>query len=263
MTQQAVTETETGTIPGTVEQAAQVASAAKGKTPGTEKQVSPEDKPTISQNQVNLLLQQATSEAGRLRKIAEDERDTFKTQIQTKESDIGSIRAERDSLQEKIEGLTENDPKKFDLVRQDRELREKQRLYETNLHNLEERETKVNERVGKAETFEAEVLMETIADEYEDKDDPTKGDKAQLIKMCTTAGAKTDETIRQVADILWGKAKAPTAEKKTPLKKVTGNTLGGGTESLEDLLQVNVKKLPFAERAEFGKKLEAARKNIT
>ena len=253
MTQPAVTETVPGTTTEVVEPKA---STTKAGTPATEK-VSPEDEPKFSQNQLDLMLQQATSEAGRLRKDAETERDTFKSQIQTKETELGDIQSERDTLQTEIEGLTENDPKKFNLVKQDRQLREREQKLTTDQTALEVREADVNTRLGKAEAFEAEVLMETVADEFED------GDKAQLVKMCTAAGAKTDETIRQIANILWGKAKTPTGEKKPSLKKVSGETKGGGTESLEDLLKVNVKKLPYAERVEHGKKLNAFRTKIT
>ena len=250
----AVTDTDTGTM---TETEGTKTPEAEVKTPATEKQVSPEDEPKYSQKQLDLMLQQATSEAGRQRIEAEVERDNLKSQIQTKESAVVDIQAERDSLQTQIEGLTENDPKKFDLVKKDRELKERERQHKENLRILEERETKVNARAEKADAFDAEILMETIAEEYED------GDKAQLVKMCSTAGAKTEETIRQVAEILWGKAKTPKAEKKAPLKKVTGDTKGGGTESLEDLLEKakHLKGKTPAEVAELNKKITAARKS--
>ena len=252
----AVAETEPGTMIEVVEPSTPT---TKDKIPATEK-VSPEDEPKYSQNQLDLMLQQATSEAGRQRKDAETERDTLKSQIQTKESELGDIQSERDSLQTQIEGLTNDDPKKFDLVKQDKQLRERERQHKTNIRAFEERETKVNARAEKADAFEAEVLMETIADEYED------GDKAQLVKMCTTAGAKTEETIRQVANILWGKAKTPTGKKKTTtLKKVSGTTAGSGTESLDELLEQakNLKGKTPAEVTELQKKINVAHKKIT
>ena len=150
MTQPAVTETETGTMLGTP---GSETPGAKGKTPATEKQVSPEDEPKYSQNQLDLMLQQATSEAGRLRKEVEVERDTLKSQIQTKESELGDIQAERDSLQTQIEGLTENDPKKFDLVKKDRDLRVRETKLKTDTQALGERETKVNTRAEKADAL--------------------------------------------------------------------------------------------------------------
>jgi len=254
MTQQAVTEPEAGTTPEVVEPST---STTKAGTPATKEQVSPEDEPKYSQKQLDLMLQQATSEAGRQRAAAEQERDTLKSQIQTKESELGDIQAERDSLQTQIEGLTENDPKKFDLVKLDKQLRERERQHKANIRTLEEEKTKVNAGLEKVSAFEAEVLMETIADEYED------GDKAQLQSMCKTTGAKTEETIRQIANILWGKAKTPTGTKKTLLKKVSGITKGGGTESLSELLKVNIKKLSYQERIEHQKKLNAFRSKIT
>ncbi len=251
----AVTETVPGTTTEVVESSA---SATKAGTPATEK-VSPEDEPKYSQNQLDLMLQQATSEAGRQRVAAEQERDTLQSQIQTKESELGDIQSERDSLRTQIDGLTENDPKKFDLVKLDRNLRDRETKYKTNLSTLEVRETKVNARAEKAEAFEAEVLMETIADEYEG------GDKTQLVKMCATSGAKTEETIRQIANILWGKAKAPAGKKKTTLKKVSGETKGGGTETLEDLLDQakNLKGKTPAQVSEINKKIRAAQKSKT
>jgi len=248
----AVTETATGTM---LETEGISTPEVKGKTPATEGKVSPEDEAKYSQKQLDRLLQQATSEAGRLRKEVELERDTLKSQIMTKESAIGDIQSERDSLQTQIEGLTENDPKKFDLVKKDRELRERERKHKDNLRALEEKEAKINVRAEKADAFELEVLMESIADEYED------GDKDRLVKMCATAGAKTEETIRQIADILWSK----TTAKKAPLKKVAGSTRGGGTESLEDLMEQakNLKGKTPAQIAELRKKIDEARKRIT
>ena len=252
----AVAETEPGTMIEVVEPSTPT---TKDKIPATEK-VSPEDEPKYSQNQLDLMLQQATSEAGRQRKDAETERDTLKSQIQTKESELGDIQAERDSLQTQIEGLTENDPKKFDLVKKDKDLRIGETKLKTDTQALEDERAKVNARAERADAFEAEVLMETIADEYEG------GDKAQLQSMCKTAGAKTEDTIRQVADILWGKAKTPTGKKTTTtLKKVSGNTAGGGTESLDELLEQakNLKGKTPAEVAEIQKKINEARKKIT
>jgi len=250
---QGVTEIEPGTMPDAkgIE-----APEAKGKTPAPRK-VSPEDELRYSQNQLDDFVQRATSEAGRLKKEAEMERDTLKSQIQTKESELGSIQAERDSLQTQIEGLTENDPKKFDLVKQDKQLRERERTLTASLGTLEERERKVAEREEKVNSFNASVLIETIADEYEG------GDTAQLKKMCATAGATTEESIREVATILWGKAKAPSGEKKTPpVKKVPGNTEGGGTESLEELQRQaqNLKGKTPAQIADIKKKLLEAQK---
>jgi len=251
----AVTDTDPGTK---VETPGQETPGAEAQTPGAEQQVSPEDEPRYSQKQWDAFAHQMKSDSGRVQKELETARDNLQARVDTATSQIEDVQAERDSLQTQIEGLTENDPKKFDLVKQDKDLRARERKYKENLRTLEGRETNVNSRLEKAETFELEVLIETVADEYED------GDKDQLKRMTEATGAKTEEDIRRNAEILWGKS-TPKGEKKTPLKKVSGETKGGGTESLEDLLEQakHLKGKTPAEIDDLQKKIDAARKRIT
>ena len=191
------------------------------KIPGPEK-VSAEEERLYTQTQVNELVHAAKSDAGRIAKGIETERDNLKSQITTRESELGDIQAERDTLQKKLEDLSSDDPQKFDLIKQDKELRDEQRKLKSRIKELDDRDTSLSEREKKVSSFELEVLIESIADEYKD------GDSAKLKKAISVFENPTEEQIRNISQIIFS-AKSEKEEDKAPLKPDSGKTRGGST----------------------------------
>lgn len=206
----AVTESDKGTM---AEAKGSSAPEAEVKTPDEVSKVSPkeekvEEKPTLTVTQHEALIHMATSEAGRLQKAAETERDGFKTRAEKAEALAEDIQAERDRLQTDIEGLTNDDPKKFDLVKRDKELRDAQRTLQTATDDLATEAKAHEETVKIATDTMLEIAIWDIATEYEG------GDPVILKNLCATLGVTTEEKAREVAGNLWEKA-----EEKVPAKK--------------------------------------------
>lgn len=247
-----ITEPQTGTMP--VAEGTKLPEA-QGKTPEKDKGTSGEEK-LYTQKQIDALIHAAKSEAGRTAKQAEKERDDSKSQAERLQSQIDDIQSERETLQQQIEDLSSNDPKKFDLIKKDKELRDRERKTREKERTLEARDKASAEKIAKAEAFEVELLCETVADGYEG------GDAKILHTICKTAGVKDEEGIRNLADTLFGKqVQVPTGGKE-PLKTYSGYTEGGGSESFESLIKKDVKNMTYQERLEHQKKLQSARKVI-
>jgi len=216
-----VTKEAEGTKTDVVEQEAKAkTSAEEVKAPEAEK-VSAEEERIYSQKQVDELIHAAKSDAGRLRTVAETERDTLKSQIMTKENELGDIQAERDSLRKDIEDMSSDDPKKFDLVKRDRELRSEQSKLKSRLTELDDRENKLSEREKKVSSFEMEVLIESVADEYKD------GDSAKLKKALSAFENPTEEQVKNIGAILFSEKSE--GEKAEKLKPDSGKSRGGST----------------------------------
>jgi len=194
---------------------------AEGKTP-EEAKVSPEEEaPIYSQKQADALVHAATSDWGRRVKDAETERDNLKSQIKTKETELEDIQAERESLNKQIDDLTSDDPKKFNLIKTDRELRGRESEARKRLATLDDREAKLSEREKRVNSFEREVLIESIADEYED------GDAAKLKNAISGFENPTEEQIRTIADIFWKKKEEEEKKKPKAPKPYSGKSEGG------------------------------------
>ena len=204
-------------------------------TPDPASTVSPKEEEKIySQKQLDDLTHMQNSEAGRQRKAIEDERDQFKTKSESLETDVSDIQAERDKLQNDINELSSDDPKKFDLIKRDKELRDAQRTLKKATDDLASNEKANAERVKVANDTLLEISIWEIATEYQ------TGDPVKLKNLCSTFGATSEEQIRQVADTLWVKetkpAKEGTPEGKTKLVLDTGKSRGGGLLTEEDRL---------------------------
>jgi len=197
----------------------------KGKTPEAESKVSPEQEERLyTQSQTDALVHAKDSEWGRRFKVVETERDTLKSQMASNDAKVADIQSERDSLQEQMEELSSTDPKKFDLIKRDKVLRDQQRQINDRTKGLDEREQKLVEREKKVTGFEREVLVETIADEYED------GDSAKLKKAVSVFDNPSEEQIRNIAGIIFStKAEAAEKPKKPPLKPDSNRSRGGST----------------------------------
>ena len=220
---QGVKERKSGTM-SEAEKLAQATSEEKDKTPEKTTTVSPEEEtPIYNQKQADALVHASTSDWGRRVKEIETERDNLKSQIKAKETDLEDIQAERETLNKQIDDLTSDDPKKFDLIKKDRELRTQERELKNRLHTLDDRETKLSEREKRVNSFEREVLIETIADEYED------GDAEKLKNAISGFENPTEEQIRTIADIFWKKKEEEEGKGKKPKapKPYSGKSEGG------------------------------------
>jgi len=220
----AVAEKEKGTM--TLEKGQEKSTPeSEVKTPESVSRVSPEEEeqPIYTQKQSEALIHAAKSEAGRQVKAIETERDNLKSQIATKESELGDIQSERDSLQQQIEDLSSDDPKKFDLIKRDKNLRDREREVNGKISTLDDREQKLSEREKKVSGFELEVLIESVADEYED------GDSAKLKKALSVFENPTEEQARNIADIIFTNKTEGAEEKPKTIKPDSGKTRGGST----------------------------------
>ncbi len=198
----------------------------EAKTPGVESKVSPEEeeRPIYTQKQVASLIHAKDSEWGRKAKAVEEERDNLRKDMKTHQSRTDEIQAERDTLQEKMEELTSDDPKKFDYVKRDKQLRDLQRQLNAQKSELDGKVQALAEREKKVNSFELEVRIATIADEYED------GDEGRLKKAVSVFESPTEEQIKSIAAILFSQPSVPAeAESKPPLKPDSGRTRGGST----------------------------------
>lgn len=191
---------------------------AEDKTPVKEK-VSSEEERIYTQSQADALVHASTSDWGRKLKEIETERDNLKSQIKTKENELEDIQAEREHLQKELEDLTSDDPKKYDLIKKDRTLREQERGLRSKLQDFDNKEKAFAEREKKVTSFEREVLIESIADEYED------GDASRLKKAVSGFESPTEEQIRTIADIIW--SKKAEGEKPKTVKPYSGKSEGG------------------------------------
>jgi len=218
-----VAEAKTGNIPqagGTQHP------SVPGKIPGEGKQVSSEETKMYTQKEVDALVHGAKSQAGRATQEIEVERDTLKSQVLRNERDLEEIQSERESLHKEIEELTSDDPKKFDVVKKDRELRERERIIRADAQELEKQKALHEGTVREAQQTMREIMLWEIALEY------TEGDPVKLKALCDSSGATSEEKIREIPVILGWSLKAgknPTTPKSAtqPLKPYSGYTEGG------------------------------------
>ncbi|KKK53799.1 hypothetical protein LCGC14_3091140, partial [marine sediment metagenome] len=219
---------------------------AEVKTPAEASKVSPEgekveEKPIHTQAQTEFLVHVAKSEAGRLQKIAEDERDEFKTKAEKADGMIEDIQKERDTIKAEIEELTSDDPKKFDLVTRENQLREAQRTLKTATEELATQQKDNETIVTSAKETLLEIAIWEVATEYK------SGDPVKLKNLCATLGVTDEAKLREVADKLWEKAEAKAPAKKAEgeggekevkekLNLDSGDTHGGGEATEQDVL---------------------------
>jgi len=214
-------------------------------------------------------VREATGKQGKEHKLVLDtitkERDELKTRASTAESKIESIEDERKSLREQIEDLTSDDPKKFDLVKKDRELRDKEAKYKADLQAWQTEKQSYDERISRTAEREKAMTIFDVAAEYDDPQPDKLSDKVKELEAKLQVKITSEEQIRSVAEILWGESegKKPPETKET-LKTYSGKTEGGGKESLEDLLEQakHLKGKTPAQVAEIQKRINEARKQL-
>lgn len=194
----------------------------KGKeTPLVKLGPTPKEEPkTLTIKEAEKLAQLARMDAGRERKEMEVERDSVKSQLTAKESELADVAEEGERLQSQIEDLTGDDPKKFDIIKKDRDLRERERKLKTDTHALEADKQANAGKVKLATDTLREVSIWEISAKYEG------GEPVKLKELCDIFGATSDEQIVKVADTLWAKKDK---EPETPnLVAFSGRTSGGG-----------------------------------
>ncbi len=250
----AVTESDKGTmtkVEGSSTPEAEV------KTPDEVSTVSPKEKkveeqPIYTQTQHDGLLQMATSEAGRLKTVAETERDEHKTKAEKAEALVEDIQAERDGLQTDIEGLTNDDPKKFDLVKRDKELRDAQRILKTATAELATQKKDNEGIVTTAKETMLEIAIWEAATEYKGGDPVRLKDSIADFEKKFNIKISSVEQIHSVAASKWEKADGKTPakkgenEEKEPKEKLSldlGGTHGGGEETEEQKLKKRYPKM--------------------
>jgi len=216
---------------------------------------------------ITRAVREATGKQGKEHKLVLEsitkERDELKTRASTAESKIQSIEDERKSLREQIEDLTSDDPKKFDLVKKDRELRDKEAKMKADLQAWQTEKQSYDERISRTAEREKAMTIFDIAAEYDDPQPDVLEAKVKDMETKLNVKITTEEQIRSVAEILWGESEGKKPpEAKEPMKTYSGQTAGGGTESLTDLLEQakNLKGKTPAQIAELQKKINEARK---
>ena len=202
-----VEEKDKGTMPK-VEGQATVAPPADGKTPEVLSKVSSETPQMVPQKEVDDQLHSLRSEMGRENKSALDtiikERDSLKSQLGTADTQTQGYKSEIDTLNRQVSDLTSDDPKRFDIVTRDKDLRERDREHNTNVQTLEVDKKAHAEEVKVDHETAREVISWKIAAEYDG------GDAIKLKGLCERSNASSEEQIREVADILWAKKQTET-----------------------------------------------------
>ena len=211
-----------------------VAVKPAGVTPITEaeksasaKGVIPEGEPvssdkTYTQKELESIVHQVSSEAGRTRATIEQERDTFKSQVEKLNTELTENQTEKESLQVKIDGLSSDDPEKYEAAKEMKALREERKTLKADRDTFETEKKSHSERLTLAETTLREIALFEIAREYEG------GDPEKLKDLCETFKADSDEQYRKVAEKLW--LKKGTIPNK-PLKLDGGSSGGALTDA--------------------------------
>jgi len=184
---------------------------------------------TYTREQIQKFVSDALAEQGRKHKSEFEpvakERDTYKSQLQAKENELAGLSDERGELQKRIDELSSNDPEVFNLVKKDRELRERERQLKTGVQELEAEKQSHAERIKLADDTLREISIFEIASKYDG------GNPVKLKDLCDTFGAKSEEQIIKVAENLWAKKlETPTTEETQPIKPYSGVTSGGGID---------------------------------
>ena len=202
--------------------------ATKGDTQATAQtsqrpdgNTSPQVPETYTREQVQKLLSDSRAEQGRKHKAELDliirERESFKVKAEGSISELESNKAEVEKLQAKFDNLASDDPGKFDVAKELKAVREERR-------QLQAEKRTHGERIKKAERFETEILIQGIAEGYEN------ADAGRLTELCSTLDITTEERIRKVADTLWSpKGQEPSMPEFPPMKADSGKTSGGST----------------------------------
>lgn len=217
-----VEESKIGTTPGVT---GLKSPDTKGGIPGDVSNVSPAVPKTYTQEEVdNLTRHAASSERGRV----QVEIDVLKRDLQSKDDEISDINSEITKLEDKIEGLANDDPTKFEAVKELKAAREERNQLKSDRRSLgNERQQLADEfRPDREARFEGSVFQ--IAGEYEG------GDHVKLKALCTKFEKTAEADIRDLAETLWAKKGITQAVSPPSVTPFPGITVGG-SDNLEGL----------------------------
>lgn len=211
---------------GETEENAQDTLPAGGQSSGVKEGTTSTQTPeTYTKGQVQKFVSDALAEQGRKHKSELDpivkERDGLKSQIQNNTTDLEDNKNEMEKLQAKIDDLTSDDPDRFNAIKELKAAREERKQLQAERRTKETEWATNAERIKKAESLEAEVLILGIAEDYEG------AGAEKLSSICSTLNATSEEQIRKVADTLWTKKTVELPE--TSPAVYSGMTEGGGT----------------------------------
>ncbi|KKM22294.1 hypothetical protein LCGC14_1626770 [marine sediment metagenome] len=146
---------------------------------------------------------------------------THKTEVNTlrQERDrLSDVKDDREALQKQIDEMKSTDPEVYSLAKKEQELRERETQLTKGV-----REHK--ERITRAESFEREISIQRIVEEYEG------ADFGKLKVLCETLDNSSEEQIRKVADTLWGKKFNPPASETPSVSPAISGMTSGGEET--------------------------------
>jgi len=209
---------------------------------GTDKAITPEDATlkgkvtspapseptqgkTYSQQEVDRLLNLTKMESGRERKATELERDSFKSQVQERDTKLTNIQDELGSLEKRIDELSSDNPEINSLEKRAKQLREQERQIKTDTATLEAERQKHAQTLTEIQEIDQAVTVWQIADMYSGGNDDKQAAIAdKLIELAQSLGATTEEKIRSIANTLYGD---PGGEVGEPAAPFVGRQAGG------------------------------------
>jgi len=189
----------------------------EGQTPKS-KEVSSTPPKLYTQVEADALVHAAKSEAGRVAKEIEGERNSLKVQMLSKDNELEDTKADLKNVQKQIDELTSGDPAKFDLVTKERELKAQERQLKAEKLQIEQE----RESLIPALETKREIEIWDVASAFED------GDPVRLKALADTFEAKSKEKYQVIAESLGWKLKdgKPPADPE-PMKPYPGHTEGG------------------------------------
>ena len=195
---------------------------AQKESSSVQSQPSPKETPqTYTQEEVDRIIQIDRVEQGRKHKATQVERDHFKAQFETKESELTDLKDEIAKLEKHIDDLSSSDPELKNLEKMAKALREQERALKEQVHQLEADKSIHSQALTEAQEIDQLITVYQVAGEYGNADE--LADK--LMDLCETVGATDEDKIRSVAKALWGEV--PLSPNVKSFKPYSGITSGG------------------------------------
>jgi len=195
-----------------------------GKGGSTSQQPPPK---TFTSEELQKFVSDALAEQGRRHKAeltpVIKERDSLKSQTDSLTSQIEDKNTELEKIQTQLEELSSDDPKKFDLLKLDKELRADRSKLKAERTSLDTDKQAHSEVIQEARDYKRTATIVDIVTEYEN------GDFAKLADLCEIAKVDSEEGIRTIADRMFSKKVIIPAKTETspPLVVDPGGTHGG------------------------------------
>lgn len=133
--------------------------------------------------------------------------------LQGKVDELSGVQDDREALKAQIAELSSKDPEVFNLAKKEQELRGRETELKKGIREH-------SERIGKADKFEREVIIQKVVEDYEG------GDFTKLKGLCESFNVSSEDQIRTAADSLWSKPFVPPVPEPA-VKPYSGVTSGG------------------------------------